>query len=156
VLGEIMETKKIVLKHGEIALVDADDYDRLFNFNWYSVSSKGSKYAKTGKNTRMHRMILNLTDSKLIVDHLNGNGLDNRKQNLRIVSSAENVKNRQRPSSNKKSIPGVYKQRDKWIARVCVNYENISLGRFEKEEDAVIAVNKFRLSVGRPVVTLTI
>ncbi len=151
-----MDTKQIFLKHGEIALVDAEDYDRLVSFNWYSVLSKGSKYAKTGKNSRMHRMILNLSDSKLIVDHINGNGLDNRKQNLRVVSSSENVKNRQRPSSNKTSIPGVYKQRNKWVARVCVNYQNISLGRFDKEEDAVIAVNAYRLSIGRPQVVLNI
>jgi hypothetical protein len=151
-----VDTKQIFLKHGEIALVDAEDYDRLVSFNWYSVLSKGSKYAKTGKNSRMHRMILNLSDPKLIVDHINGNGLDNRKQNLRVVSSSENVKNRQRPSSNKTSIPGVYKQRNKWVARVCVNYQNISLGRFDKEEDAVIAVNAYRLSIGRPQVVLNI
>ena len=149
-----METKQIHLKHGEIALVDAEDYDRLCEFKWYAVSSRGCKYAKTGKNSRMHRMILNVKDSKLVVDHINGNGLDNRKANLRVVSHAENIKNRQRPTGNKTSIPGVYKQKNRWMTRVCVNYQNINLGCFDNEEDATAAVNKFRLSIGRPVVNL--
>lgn len=145
-----MEPKQILLKHGEIALVDADDYDRLVNLKWYAVSSRGCKYAKTGKNGRMHRIILNVTDPKLVVDHINGNGLDNRKANLRTVSSSENIKNRQRPSGKRLSIPGVYRRKNKWVASVCVNYQNFWLGLFDTEQEAIVVVNKFRVSVGRP------
>lgn len=149
-----MESMQILLKHGETALVDADDYERLSKLKWYAVSSRDCKYAKTGKNGRMHRIILNVTDPKLIVDHINGDGLDNRKTNLRVVSNLENIKNRQRPSGKRLSIPGVYRRNNKWATSVCVDYKDVWLGLFDTEEEAIEVVNKFRVSIGRPPVLL--
>ena len=144
-----MTVKEIILKHGEVAIVDEDSYEMLSKYSWYSVKSRGALYAKSGKNTRMHRLILNISDSKLVVDHINGNGLDNRKQNLRVISSSENVKNRQRSSVGKR-CPGVYKVYNKWRAEVTVNYKNCYLGMHASEEEAINAINKFRISIGRP------
>ena len=143
----------IPLKNGMVAIIDSEDEELICQHSWYAISSKGAFYAKTGKNTRMHRLILNVTDSKLIVDHINGNGLDNRKSNLRIVDAKTNVQNRQRSRAGNR-CPGVYKGYKKWIAQVTVNYEKHNLGKFDSEDDAIFAVNEFRLKIGRPKVSL--
>jgi hypothetical protein len=136
-----------------VALIDSDDVDLIFNKSWYAVESKGNFYAKTGKNTRMHRIILGVKDTNLIVDHINGNGLDNRKENLRIVDVATNVANRQRSRIGNK-CPGVYKCGKKWIAKVTVNYKKHHLGYFDDENDAIHVVNQFRVKIGRPAVLM--
>jgi hypothetical protein len=132
-----------------IALIDADDADLILPLSWYSVSSRGAFYAKTGKNTRMHRLILGMTNPNLIVDHINGNGLDNRKANLRIVDVKTNVQNRQRSRAGNK-CPGVYKDRGKWRGQVTVDYKKYNVGTFACEDDAIVAVNEFRKKLGRP------
>lgn len=78
---------------GKWALVDADDYVLLSQHSWYYRDG----YAlteKNGKEVRMHRMILGTKDADLVVDHINRNRLDNRKQNLREMTPIENANNR--------------------------------------------------------------
>lgn len=81
------------------ALVDSDDYDRIMEFRW-TFSQKtlryGVIYRRTDKRKlqKLHRFILGLTDPKIEVDHINGNFLDNRKENLRICTRRENIDNR--------------------------------------------------------------
>ena len=135
------------------ALIDIDDAEKILPSSWYAVFSKGTYYAKTGKNTRMHRLILGVTDPYLIVDHINGDGLDNRKSNLRIVDVKLNVQNRQRSKIGHK-CPGVYKENGRWRARVTVDYKQHHLGCFDIEDEAILAVNEFRMKLGRPKVTL--
>ncbi len=140
---------EILLKNGMTALVDPEDFESLSQFVWYAVSSRGTHYAKRGKNTRMHREILGLTDSSLIVDHINGNGLDNRKCNLRVVDVKTNVQNRQRSKAGNK-CPGVFQENGKWRTQVTIDYKKHYLGSFFNEDDAIAAVNKFRAKHGRP------
>ena len=90
--------KKIKLNKGKVALVDNEDYEKFKNITWFTVQfgrKKPSHRRKCyvvatlyseGQRKRilLHREILNLNNTTMVVDHINGNPLDNRKQNLRI------------------------------------------------------------------------
>lgn len=143
----------IPLVNGGCAVVDEADIGLVISRTWYGVQSRGTRYAKTGKNDRMHRIIVGVTDSSMIVDHINGDGLDNRRSNLRVVTVSENVANRQRSRAGNK-CPGVWIEGGQWVARVTACYKRHRLGRFDREEDAIAAVNMFRVSIGRPPVRL--
>lgn len=88
------------------------------------------------KTVRLHRFILNCPDN-MVVDHINHNGLDNRKCNLRIVTIRENTLNRQLSKNNKSGVIGVcFKKNDRvWEAYYCNKY----LGRFKNKKDAIKA-----------------
>ena len=147
-----MSTVQVPLTNGGYAIVDECDADFAFSQSWYSVKSRGALYAKAGKNERMHRLLLGVTESTKIVDHINGNGLDNRRSNLRVVDVSSNVANRQRSRSGNR-CPGVFMRGGKWLARVTVDYKQHRLGLFESENEAIAAVNLFRESIGRPPVS---
>lgn len=95
--------KEIQLGKGMVALVDDEDYDLVMKYKWgayfdehtkgyYAKSMTGSTRAKA-LHHRMHRVILGLVKSLPHVDHINGNGLDNRKENIRIVTQTQNNRN---------------------------------------------------------------
>ena len=95
---------KIKLSQGKETIVDKEDYDRLFMHKWhYNKKSKGKGYAQRSVHVRvskgnytckiiyLHREILNIEEG--VVDHMNGNTLDNRKCNLRKSTQQENTRN---------------------------------------------------------------
>ena len=143
-------TKKISLSQGKHALVDDEYYEELNKHKWYASKDWNSYYAK--RNTQrvnskrsiisMHRQILGLSfDDKKVADHKNRDSLDNRKVNLRIVSTAENSRNHGGHSNNTSGHTGVdyRKKGGKWRARIKVNYQYIHLGVYLKIEDAIKA-----------------
>lgn len=144
-----MKSISVPLSNGGSFIIDERDAAFVLSHKWYGVESRGTRYVKTGKNERLHRLLLCVVHKNLIVDHINGNGLDNRRSNLRVVSVAENVANRQKSRSGNK-CPGVYKRDKKWLARVTINYVQHRIGLFDNEFDAITAVNKFRIQNGRP------
>ncbi len=91
----------IPLTKGHYAIVDADDYERINAFLWVSHHDKNSDYAQhtlpkcNGKqrNEKLHHAIMGIPPKGLMIDHINGNGLDNRKSNLRLVSNRANCAN---------------------------------------------------------------
>jgi hypothetical protein len=134
-----------------VALVDDEDYEKMDNIGWCVLVWKGKPaYARRridGKETRMHRFLMGVTDTNVQVDHINGNGLDNRKCNLRIATNAQNQMNvRKNPKRSKGSI---YKgvcgslNRKKWKAFCTINRVRYMLGTFTNEKDAARAYNKF-------------
>ncbi len=143
--------KKIPLTKGYEAIVDDDDYDFLMQWKWH-ILEKGSIYAmrnsiNLGDGKRhhilMHRVI-NETQKGFETDHINGEGLDNRKSNLRAVTKSENQRNR-RPNKNCSSkYKGVswHKQHQKWYATIQINKKRIFLGLFEDELEASFVYNK--------------
>lgn len=145
---------QITLINGGYALIDPEDIERLSEYTWRSwARPRRSTYARTKQAILMHRVILGVTDRNLIVDHINGNGLDNRKENLRIVSKATNSQNRQRSRINNR-CPGVFwvEARKKWFARITHNYKIIHLGCFIEEDEAIKVLNEYRQAIGRPIV----
>jgi len=114
-------------------------------------SANGSGYLLTRVNYkayRLHRLIFLMDKGYLpkILDHINGDKKDNRIENLRPVSSAQNAQNRQLNSRNKSGHKGVYwdKERKKWKAQVRCNGETIHLGCFENLEEADVVVRAAR------------
>lgn len=148
--------KEIKLLHGEVALVDDEDYDYLILRSWqadkdgYAVSGSSINNRKT--NLRMHRVILGVTDPKIQVDHKDHNILNNQKSNLRLCNNAENQRNR-KPRGRSKYIGVQYKKvrfttpkgtynYERIVARICPNGKIIGLGSFKTEEEAALAYDK--------------
>lgn len=136
---------KIRLASGKFAVIDDEDYHKISQHKW-RVCGKG--YARTGMNgPYMQRVILNVPDDRE-VDHINGDGLDNRKCNLRIVTTSENQMNRGPQKNNTSGYKGVWLsnprggQWKRWIAEIRVNGKRNRLGYFETKEDAALAYNK--------------
>lgn len=135
--------KKIQLyKHPElIVLVDDKDFDDLKQFRWcLKLSTKGYPYACTyiGKYVvLMHRLITNTYKGE-VVDHINGLGLDNRRENLRVCTPQENTWNQKLRSTNKSGVKGVHfdKKKALWRAGIRVNGKQIYLGRYKSLENA--------------------
>jgi hypothetical protein len=141
--------RELILNKGFVALVDDEDYEYLSQFKW-NVNGGGYAEAWTpminGKRRRikMHREIIKASNG-LIVDHINHNCLDNRKENLRLCSHAESMMNRRKPN---KSLTSQFKgvsfntQMGKWKARIKANKRDIHLGYFDDEVEAAKAYNK--------------
>ncbi len=137
--------KQIPLSQGKFALVDDEDYDWLMQWKWFFSAryakrtinkSKKHNIEKTS-NFFMHRAII-VPPLDLFADHIDGNGLNNQRSNLRIVTKSQNRGNSKRALSNESSkYKGVFfaKDRNKWRAKIGRTH----LGAFETEVDAASA-----------------
>ncbi len=139
--------RKIDLGEEEWTIVDPDVYYRLGNCNWYLVGKQDRLYAARNIKAvgsiiqvRLHREIMNAPKG-LLVDHKNGNGLDNRRDNLRLATHTQNMHNcRKRKNATSKYI-GVWldKKRNVWESVIGNEGKKIYLGRFETEIEAAKA-----------------
>jgi hypothetical protein len=143
--------RRIPLTQGKFAIVDVEDYKELVKYKWHAVRGGRSFYVeRRGKsqdgrgsncNVKMHRQLLN-TSAGLFVDHINHNGLDNRRANLRIVEWQENCWNRRKRNTRCSSqYKGVMwnKRWRKWEVRIGFNGKNIFIGYFDDEKEAAMA-----------------
>ena len=91
----------------------------------------------------MHRVVMNTPDG-METDHISMNTLDNRRENLRQCTRAENSANKKKYSTNTSGYKGVtwHKAANKWRAQITINYKNHILGQFDKIEDAAKAYNE--------------
>lgn len=144
----IDEPCQIPLSRGLVALVDAADYEWLNQWKWSAHNScREFFYAARwsgGRKARcmvyMHRLILGATTTGE-VDHINGNRLDNRRANLRIVTHQQNTQNQltKRKGCSSRHI-GVWRRPNgRWTAQITVDYRTIALGTFDTEEQAAVA-----------------
>lgn len=149
--------KEIELTQGQVALVDDADFDRVSQYNWQAVKGnrERSKYyvirqvwikdQKRDSTESMHRFILNAKKGQF-VDHINGNTLDNRKDNLRICTHSENVRNRVMDYNNKSGFKGVYRtfagKNWRFVARISLNNKIIRLGHYSTAIEAAKAYNE--------------
>jgi hypothetical protein len=142
--------KTIPVGHGQSAIVDDEDYDKLSKYKWYAHrrNSNTSYYASrveysNGRYTNiiMHRVITN-AKSNMVVDHINGNGLDNRHENLRVCTRSENSRNCKKHCDNKSGYKGVHLRKDtkKWSAQIKIDSKVINLGKFD---DAISAAKAY-------------
>ena len=118
------------------ALIDLEDIDKVKDLKWY-MDDRG--YAFNGKKRiLLHRLVMDCPDD-MIVDHINHNRLDNRKCNLRICTQHQNSMNQNKRSNNTSGYTGVLwdKAKNKWMARIKVNYKQIFLGYYDTLEKAI-------------------
>lgn len=117
--------RKIPLTRGYEALVSASDYDQVAHLKWSVVNCGGKLYARhyTGAIPRrvifMHRLLTNAPKG-MLVDHKNGNGLDNRRENIRLCTNSQNGMNQDSPKPNGYKGVTFDKSRGKspWLARI--------------------------------------
>lgn len=140
--------KKILLggEHGigKVMIVDDDDFELLDNYNWhvrpdgYAEARKPNSGHK-GVNLLAHRLIMG-TPKGMQTDHINGDRLDNQRNNLRIATHQQNQWNQKRSRGTSK-FKGVCwdKSRSRWVAQICFNSKNMVIGRFSKEIQAALA-----------------
>jgi len=132
--------KEIPLTQGKIAIVDDSDYQSLSKHKWYAHHHRNTFYARRkeigGKAIEMHHAIIGKPLPGKVTDHYDGNGLNNRRDNLRYVTIRENSQNRHHPKESR--FPGValHKQSGLWMAQIVINGTKRYLGIRKNEEDA--------------------
>jgi hypothetical protein len=122
--------------------IDLEDYEKVRGYRW-RLNGDGRVFH--GKRFKaLSRLIMGVTDPKIQVDHINHNLLDNRKENLRICTGAENTRNMQRLKRNTSGYKGVSwdKNRKKWTAYIHKNNKQIYLGRYQTKEQAAEIYNE--------------
>lgn len=143
--------RKIPLTQGKYAMVDPERYEELAKYKWFAARSERGFYAVRmvkaeggrvrQKNVRMHRVILKPPKGKFI-DHINHNGLDNRRVNLRVCTTQQNTWNKRKQRGNYSSkYKGVswLKSEGKWQVRIVCNGKRIFIGYFDDEKTAARA-----------------
>jgi len=143
---------EIPLTRGLAALVDPEMVEILSQFSWCACVPKGSSgYAMRFDGTNfvyMHRVIMEASKEQL-VDHINGNTLDNRKENLRFANKSQNASNTVK-SRGKSKYKGVWYQPSRkkpWKAELTHNNTKFSLGSYATEEEAALAYNKMAVQL---------
>jgi len=141
--------RQVPVSGGYTATVDDDDYQKVIAFRWGALRNIGSDrvYARTtmrvgAKKSQvlMHRLVTN-APLGMQVDHINHDTLDNRKDNLRVCTNAQNAHNRRKHRGGSSQYKGVSwdKRHEKWLAQIQVDKKKRCLGYYEAEADAARA-----------------
>jgi len=146
--------KTIPLTQGKVAIVDDEDYEILNQFKWYAERQGKTFYANRKaplsqsrittvmrREIRMHREIIN-PPTGFFCDHKNGDGLDNRRANLRIVTNGQNQLNNGKYKSNTTGAKGVFMDHGKYRAEIRKDGKRKYLGMFKTVEEASAAYQK--------------
>jgi hypothetical protein len=145
--------KEIPITKGYTAIIDNEDFDRVKDFKWHY---HGKGYAARGYNNngkvvieKMHQRIIGRPKGNMEIDHINGNRLDNRRCNLRIVTHQQNTFNSHRKKPQKPGVnPSRYKgvtwrnDRNKWRSCITLNGRKYYLGLYNTEEEAALVYNE--------------
>ena len=136
--------KEVTLSKGKVAIVDDDDLKKVsfcsWNFDRYARANVWLKDEKKYKVMYMHRIIANAPQG-MDVDHINGDKLDNRKENLRVCTRSENLHNLRGKSYSGSGLRGAYREKNRgagcrWFSAISVGGKVIRLGRFDTPEEA--------------------
>ena len=142
--------KIIPLTQGKVAMVDDEDYERIAKYKWYALKNNSTYYAvhttgdgKEQKTISMAREIMR-TPKNLMPDHINHNGLDNRKDNMRNCNRTQNAHNSQKRKRCSSKYKGVHwaSQIKRWRAIIHYKKRKISLGCFSKEIEAALVYDE--------------
>jgi len=140
---------RIPLSQGHFASISAEDEPIVSVHRWFAVRDHNRIYAASaGKRDDrkvrlfMHRELCAVTDPRISVDHANGDGLDNRRENLRPCRSAQNQWNRGLSKANTSGFKGVSSLDKKWMARIRAGRGQLYLGLFDTPEQAALAYDE--------------
>lgn len=141
--------KVINLKPEGFAIVDDEDFERLSKYSWRISKERANnyaiRYAGNRINIQMHREVLGLSpqDGKF-GDHINGNGLDNRRLNLRVATRAQNNTNKRPKKREHTRFKGItwLKKKRAWFVQIGHNKKNYYLGSFKSEIEAARAYDR--------------
>lgn len=144
--------KEIKLTRGKFAIVDDEDYESLIKFNWYANKShtRDNWYVVCSKmingkgaSIYMHRHIMGVVDRKVFIDHIDGNGLNCQKNNMRTASCSQNGMNRKQQKNSKSNYKGVSFHKGRWRATIVKDRKSKHIGNFNSQENAATAYNIF-------------
>lgn len=135
--------KRIPLTQGYEALVSDEDYERVSALKWYAaVTSRNYVYACRGQNGArlyLHRYLAGREG--MVVDHINGDTLDNRRENLRAVSVGVNTVNQHRPPKSNCGVRNVHRNgRGRYLAKIVRDGRQIFIGSYATADEASQAV----------------
>lgn len=146
--------KEIKLNGSISAFVDDDDFERVNQYKWYTEKVNRrwgmTYYAITStiidnkpKSLRMHNVVMNFISNKMDIDHINGDGLLNTKDNLRIISRSENIRLGKKSKNKSTQYKGVSFEKNKNKFSVCIrmNYKKKRLGQYKTAEEAAKVYN---------------
>jgi hypothetical protein len=136
--------QKIITKSNHEILVDDDFFKKYGHLSWQlnsvGYARRTIRYKKKYRTLLMHRCVMNAQKNE-IVDHINGNKLDNRRANLRICTQSDNLRNARKGKDNTSGFKGVWRDKRRktrsWIAEVLgLEGEKIYLGSADTPQDA--------------------
>jgi hypothetical protein len=129
-------------------LVDDEDYPLLSRHKWYPMRVRQSDKVYAQRRVTsfctelMHRLILGMPPSGMVIDHINNNGLDNQKENLRFLLNAENIRRRYEDNPDTGIKLKVDKIENPWQAQVSLGGKTRHVGYFPTKEIAIAARDK--------------
>lgn len=138
--------KEIPLTQGKVALIDDEDYPRIASCTWHAKLSGKVWYAKTGlgpegqRAVEMQKVLMGDDPMGRQIDHINGNGLDNRRANLRWATKSQQGQNSSASRANRSGFKGVYlKTAGRWAATIKKDRKTIHIGYFDTPQEAARA-----------------
>lgn len=152
--GLFIQMKTIQLTKGQLTLVDDEDFDYFNQWKWNAQLIHGRLYAcrtqwglsgGKRKGIYLHRAVMRVLDIKgIVVDHTDGNSLNNQKKNLRLCTPSQNCTNRKSGAGSSSKYLGVswVTSRKRWSAYIKKNYKNIFIGHFFDEQEAARAYDE--------------
>ena len=131
-------------------IIDLEDLDKIQICTWYGKKGQWDQYARgmiKGEEYKLHRFILDVTDPKIHVDHINGDTYDNRRNNLRLSDNSKNHMNQKTRKDNRVGYKGISKtSSNRFQARIgksgCIH-----IGTFDTLEEAIRAYNQKALEL---------
>ena len=153
--------KEIFLTQGKFALVDNCEYERLSEHKWYASKDHKTFYARrqssvvNGKRyiIHMHREVIGIPPDGMVTDHIDGDGLNNQRENLRFVTHRQNMQNRPNIVMSSQ-YPGVCwsGRAKKWHVQIKINRIMKHLGFFTNEYEAFLAYEQAVNALGESII----
>lgn len=134
-----MKSTLLPISRGMLTLIDQEDYQLVASVKWYGVLCDGRWYVRSARGVYLHRLLAGAQPGQW-VDHANNDGLDNRRENLRLCTISQNNANRMpQPHSSKRKGVTWSKKCKKWQAQIRINGRQTYLGVFDSEDAAAAA-----------------
>lgn len=119
-------------------LISTNCLEKVIKHNWY-IDSNGYPMTYTARSKTLHKHLFGKQQKGFVIDHINRNKLDNRYENLRVITAKENSYNRTKSNNSNNKYKGVIKRGNKYVASISKDGKRHEIGGFETEEDAANA-----------------